>query len=335
MSARPLARRPRFLCTGILLAAIGATTAARAQPAGRDPAAAEVLFDRGRTAAARGDWAQACASFEQSMALDPATGTLLNLGECRYHVGKLAEAWQDFVEALRELPADDARRAYAKGRLDELDKRVARLVVSLAPGAPPETRVQKNGTEMPPATLGIALPVNPGSVVVAATAPGRSESRIELTLKEGESKRIEIAPGGSADHPSAAPPKAVGPSPLAPDASPAGGMSWRTVGFTIGGVGVAGLAIGAVTGVVALVKAGASRGDCPSNACADSAHLQAAQNDSQAAHSLSTASTAAFVVGAAAAGVGLYFLVKGGPAPSSVGLAPAPGGGAVGWSGNF
>ena len=44
-----------------------------------DAAAAQKLFERGRTAARRGDWQRACDDFAASQKLDPGAGTLLNL----------------------------------------------------------------------------------------------------------------------------------------------------------------------------------------------------------------------------------------------------------------
>jgi hypothetical protein len=315
---------------------------ARAQAPARDPAAAEALFDRGRAAAARNDWAQACPAFEQSMALDPATGTLLNLGECRYHIGKLAEAWQDFVEALRELPAEDPRRAYAKGRVDELDHRVAHLTVVLHAGAPGGTRVTKNGAEVPAATLGMALPITPGQVVLTAVAPGRAEGRFEMTLKEGESRRVEVEPGDAQGGETAS--SAAGSSPRPSLATThaevttqgSSSSSLRTVGYVVGAAGVASVAVGTVTGILALSNANASRSACPSNACVDGAHLQTANNDANSARSLSTISTVTLLTGAAATGLGVYFILRGGSSsPERVGVTPTPGGAAVAWSGTF
>src|SRR5262245_16002439 len=127
---------PRFVCRA-LLAALLATSSAFA--AGSDPAAAEALFAAGRVAFDQGDYETACAKFAESQRLDPAPGTLMNLGACNEKRGRLASAWENWREALSTLRADDDRRPAAEKRVAELEERLPRLDVRLAPTAPPGT----------------------------------------------------------------------------------------------------------------------------------------------------------------------------------------------------
>ena len=66
--------------------------------AGRDPAAAEVLFQEGRDAVQRGNWPLACSKFRESERLDPGVGTLMNLADCEEKIGRLASAWERWRE---------------------------------------------------------------------------------------------------------------------------------------------------------------------------------------------------------------------------------------------
>jgi hypothetical protein len=347
------ARAPTLAALAVLASSVALAPRAWAAPA-RDPASAEALFEQGRTAAARRDWQHACSAFEQSQGLDPAVGTLLNLGECRYRLGKLASAWQDFVEALRELPDGDDRRPYAQQRAAELDKRAPRLVVAVPANLPSGTTVLKDGVEMPAALLGMTVPVDPGTVTLVVRAPGHAPIRFDVTLSEGQVRRIEVHPGevlppaAAGEHPSGAS-TALAPGGGATDSGDAASSTatWRTAGFVTTGVGAAALAAGAVTGILALSRAASYRNACgPSYACSDDASLQSARSAASDAKTFSTISTVTLIAGgvAAAAGLTIYFTHRpssqagaahGADGVSGVGVSAAPGGALGVWRVTF
>ncbi len=320
----PSTRTRRIWIAGSFVAALAGSSPAAAAPPSADAAAAEVLFDKGRAALSAQDWATAEKAFAQSQALDPAVGTRLNLGECRMRLGAFPAAWQDFTDALRELPPSDARREYARGRLAELEKKLPMLTVALRSGTPSGTRVVKNGTAMSRAALGVPLPVDAGAVVVVVSAPGHADARFTVDARTGEALHLEVAPGPVAVGSAAAPP------------------STRTAGFVVGGVGAAGLVTGIVTGALALGRASAYRSDCPNQECANPTALANASSDSSAAKNLSYVSTTTFIVGAAGAGLGVYLVLRqpsghseSGAATSALGFSPVPGGGVLGLRGTF
>src|SRR5262245_62114718 len=114
-----------------VVVALASSRAARAQSAGSQ---AQGLFDGGRALMAAGKVAEACALFEQSQKLEPATTTLLNLASCREKNGELATAWGLFLDAERATrSATDAptRRLHgvAKDRAAKLEPRVSRLTI--------------------------------------------------------------------------------------------------------------------------------------------------------------------------------------------------------------
>ena len=153
---------------------------ARAQEQG-ERAAAEVLFEQGRDAMSEGDYDEACAKFEASMDLDPAPGTLMNLGNCEEQRGNIASAWERYVAAQRELPSTDRRREFAAQKAEQLEEKVPRLTITLADGAPKNTHVRRDDIDLT-GSLGISLPLDPGAYQFTAGAgsPLSSASRMPL-----------------------------------------------------------------------------------------------------------------------------------------------------------
>src|SRR5262249_2654152 len=131
-SVRPLAGWRAALSLACFVAVLGMAPRARAE--GDDRAVAEALFDKGRAALKRGDLDAACAAFEESERLEPAPGTMFNLGDCEEKRGHIAVAWQWFEEASQKLSATDKRRALVVARAAALKARVPELTLQLAPG---------------------------------------------------------------------------------------------------------------------------------------------------------------------------------------------------------
>jgi len=199
-----------------------------ARAGGRDPAAAEVLFRDGRARMEAGDVAGACPKFAESLRLDYAPGSLLNLAACEERLGRLASAWQHYVQLSELLPPSDERRGYARERAATLERRLPRLTIRLTKrelGA----RVSRDDVELGSASLGEPLPVDPGEHRVVVDAPGRAAAQFFVTVREGERRVLDVAP---------APPP------------PTNGQ--RNVGWVVGGAGVVSVATGAYFGVRAI-----------------------------------------------------------------------------------
>src|SRR5262249_42741606 len=82
-------------------------------------AEAEALFRDGRELIKAGKLAAGCERLAASERLESSVGTLLNLGDCREKLGKLASAWAAFrkAEALaKRTPGDERRQAEAARR---------------------------------------------------------------------------------------------------------------------------------------------------------------------------------------------------------------------------
>ena len=72
--------------------AVALSSASPASAQGHDPVAAEAAFAEARALMQKGRFDEACPKLEASLSLDPALGTLLNLGDCYEKVGKTASA---------------------------------------------------------------------------------------------------------------------------------------------------------------------------------------------------------------------------------------------------
>lgn len=284
-------------------------------------AEAEAAFRDGRKAMQAGDYPTACARFADSERLEPAPGTLLNLAECETHIGKLVSAHEHFGVAASGFPRGDVRRTVALSREAELDKRVPRLTLRLVPSAPPDAIVHEGEGVLERATLGTPMLVDPGKVVVVVTAAGRVNRTYALALKEGDQVEQSLdagepTPAGAATPPPVTAPPTVSPPPSAEE-PPSSSQLRRTLGFAVGGVGVAGLAVGAVTGILALDRASTVKQHCPDQAC-DAQGLDAASQGKW----MAPTSTVSFIAGGVLVAAGAY-LVFFGNGPKTVALAPS------------
>jgi hypothetical protein len=245
-------RLRRWLAVPSMLLAFAASSTARAQS---DVAAAEAIFEAGRAAMEKGDFASACPRFRESERLDPAPGTLLNLADCEEKLGHLARAWEAWREALATLPADDARRPAAKSRERAVESRVPRLTLTRAPGAPEGTVARRDDVEIHAASFDVPLPVDPGEHTIVVSAPGRDAKQTVITLKEGEQRTLVVEPGPpTTSTPTPIPTPTPTPTPTStstptPTSSP---FPWRPIGFLTGAVGLAGIGVGSAFGIAAI-----------------------------------------------------------------------------------
>jgi hypothetical protein len=302
--ASDLPRRARL--GAALLAAIALL--ARAQPARgeateADKVAAEALFDQAKVLAKQGHFSDACPKFAESQRLDPGIGTMLYLADCYEQIGRTASAWAQFREAAAAAKAGNQpeREKIARDRVAALEARLSRLSVTVPIEAQaPGLVVTRDATPLGPALWGTPIPVDPGEHTITATAPGKKKWSATVVIKSGDTTPIaaavpplEVDPIAATpveppkqEPPKQEPPKQEPPKQEAPGQPPAkrefaGRPAPRDVpppnkptnagqiaGGVLTGVGGAGLAVGGVVGMVAMLKNSDSNNNCkPSNAC--------------------------------------------------------------------
>jgi hypothetical protein len=278
--------------------------------------AAEALFDQGRAALAAGDLDTACARFRASDLIDPAAGTKANLADCEEKRGRVATAWEAYRAALAKLPPGDSRGTVIQERIAKLEARLPKLVLTLGAGAPKESTVREGeATIGMAATYSVPLPLDPGVHHLVVAAPGRAAKPLDVTLVEGKTTNLAVEPGAVAS--AVPPPGAPNAEPLAP--APRGTESRSPGPWIVGGIGVAGLIVGGVTGGLVLSNKSTVNAHCtngPPPTCRDQMGMDAAS----AVRTLGPVSTVGLVVGAAGvAGAAIWLGIRGTP-KASVGV---------------
>lgn len=222
---------------------------ASAQPQGSPTRQAELLFDEGVTLLDAKKFAAACAKFEESQRLDPAPGTLFNLATCEEGQGRFATAARRWRESIALLPAEDSRRAAAEKNATDTESKAGRLVLRLAPQAPPGTTATLDDRPLRAGDLAAAIVVDPGAHRIVVRAPGYEPRDITATTASGETREVALTPGPATQAPSAT----AGPTaPLPPTATvaatampaPPGLFSQHKASLATLGAGVALAAVG-------------------------------------------------------------------------------------------
>ncbi len=289
----------------------------------QDTATAGALFEKGVADMEAGHFDSACPAIEESQRIDPRPGTLFTLAECQAHWGKVASAaarYQEYVDLVSRLAPEQQKRHQARvdiarAQLQKLKPTVPTLTLVLPESAPAGTFVTRNGEVLKGAALGLSLPVDPGEYVIVTHVPGAPEHETRVSIALGEAKRVTLdASGAPAIAPAASAPQ-LGPSPPvpAPAEAPTRGKSPKTAAYIAGGVGLAGVAVGSITGLLVFGKKSTVKDNCTANACND-AGLSAASSGK----TLATISDLGFGVGIAGLAVGaiLWFTGNGESSPS-------------------
>jgi len=195
----------------------------RASAAGGNEAAARALFAEGRKLVDEGNYVGACPKFEESLRLDPGTGTSFNLADCFEHIGRTASAWARFLDVAAASKADGQvdRERVARMRAEKLEPLLARLVIEVK--SPIQGLVvERDGVLIGEASWGVPMPVDPGERVLRATAPGRKPWSGSALVPEGPVTIVTSIPALETlppEQPKAAPLAASAPpSALAPAA---------------------------------------------------------------------------------------------------------------------
>jgi len=306
------------LCCAFFLALIPGV--ALAQGSAGNKAAAEALFEEGRSLMQKEQYQEACSKLEASQNLDSGLGTLMLLSDCYEKTGRTASAWATFREAaaVARGKGDEEREKVARARADALEPNLAKLVVQGAPSTMKLSglEVKMAGQAVPRAQWGTPIPVDPGAVDFEVSAPGYKPWTLQAQVVPGPSQTaIDIpelqplqpdadAAEGQNTNPSSGSEAGQDPGPASVPSESSGTL--KTTGLVLGIAGVVGIGVGSYFGLSAKSKNDKSNDDCSGSVCQTQEGLDARED----AQSAATTSTIAFVVGGALLATGgvLYLL---------------------------
>lgn len=318
---RPRQRRKLARLCAPLLAVLTTTALA---PASETGAAAQALFDQAKADMAADRYERACPALEESQKLDPALGTLLNLAACYEKMGRTASAWSRFLEAAaaaRKSGHPDAERV-ARDRARALERRLSKLTITVPAAGEPGLEVLRDGVSLGPAEFGVPIPVDPGSHVVSARAPGRKPWQTDVIVSDARSVSTRVpeleqapvekpveAPAAKEDAGTTTPPAAL--PPPEPEAAPS--HTRRTVGYVVGSVGIAAVAAGGV--FAALTKSKDNEADklcngAGTDVCKDTTEKTRYEETVSDAKQNALFAYVGFGVGAAALATGAYLILS-------------------------
>lgn len=279
---------------------------------------AEALFQAGMSDMQNKRFVTACPALRKSYRAEPRAATLFYLAECEQGAGRLATAaatYDEYLERFDRLSATEQkqetdRENLASSRREALEKDLPFVKLSIPASAPDGTRVTRipqGGGEPVVVALNVPLPLDPGEHVISTEAPGRPRLDKRFFIQKGERKNItlDLSPPTveSAKQVRFGAPLAPVPSFL-PPLNP-GISARRVMAYTLGGIGVAGVLAGVVTGAVTLAQKRTITENCTELKLCN----PAGESAKNTAKTLGIVSTASFIVGAAglATGVVLYF----------------------------
>jgi hypothetical protein len=330
-------RHVRVFALSFAGAATLASVQALAEPTAAERSLAAALFEQGRTLMAEGRLDEACVKLGESQRRDPGGGTLLNLALCHEKQGKIATAWTEFRDARAIAKRDNRpdRESAADAEIAKLEPQLFKISVVVAPEAKiPGMIVEVEGLILPEEAWGTPFPVDPGTRTIIVKAPGYREWKglVEAGKTAGTAdvnipklEKVEASVGNGSTPPNSTassqpppppPPTVKTPGPDVPMSS------MRKGGFVVGGLGLALIGVGAITGTIAIQKdTAADDAGCDDRYCSDNEALKKAQS----AYQYANVSTATFVLGLAGITAGTIMIVaapKNAPIQASISVGP-------------
>ena len=266
-----------------------------------------------------GDYGSALAHFQDAENTMHAPPHLLFMARALDKLGRLLEARDTYRRLASEhLPRGcpqafrDAQKS-AGQELQALEPRIPKVKLTVEGVPVAAARISLDGVAIATEKLSQPVDADPGKHQAHAQADGFAAAEQSFDLQAGAAPlEVRLVLG------QAAPSPATPPTTPQPGANEGAGPS--VPALVLVGVGAASLVVGAVTGGLALSRAGELRDKCPTSPCPTENEPLAHQ-----ANTLATVSTVTLIVGGAAAAAGTVWLIV-----EATGSPAAPAGSASG-----
>jgi hypothetical protein len=272
-----------------------------ADPSPQDIAQARDLGQQAQQAFDAGNFAESEKLWQAAANLYPAAPTLtLGLARTQTKLGKFVAAQESYNRIIREQtqnpnpsPAFKDALAKAQEEVGAVSAKVANVVITVEGATSPTVTI--DGAPISAAGLGLRRPVDPGQHTVKAEAQGYKAAETTFQVAEAGSAEAKLKLEKNPDAPVAE------TAPAQTSEKPAVAVSTekssnKTLAIVALGVGGAGIALGAITGLMAMGKHSDLESQCPNSKCP-----QGVSGDVDSFQTLGTLSTVGFIVG----GVGL------------------------------
>jgi hypothetical protein len=276
-----------------------------AEPSAADRTTARALAEEGYKALSKKDYALAEDRFRRADALVHAPSLVVDHARALVGLGRLADAYERYDSARREelppRPPAAWKRAVADAQkeIKAIEAKIGWVTITVK--GPVEPKVMIDEREVPIIALGSPFPTDPGDRTIRATADGFLPAEVAISLSAGQKKEtsLELLPKPPEVVAEVAPPpKKVKPAPPPPQETKVNPLTY--VAFGVGG---AGLAVGAVTGILFLSEKSELDAACPAqDRCPPG-------TDTSSFYTYSYVSGISLLVGLAGAGTGVALLL--------------------------
>jgi hypothetical protein len=272
---RVIKRRVLSFAFAVLVAAsVTARTSEAQQVSEADRQGARDLWQQGYQLQQAGQYAEALDKFTRAQAVFSAPTNLLHMAECQAQLGMLVEAAETYRGLINlalppnSPPAFGAAQTQGKAELQQVEARIPKVIIQVAPANVRNLLVTIDGQSMNVALVGVERPIDPGQHKILVGAPGYVREERAVVIKEKEPAKVvafALQPGGSVVLAQPAPPMVnyppgtviyTQPYPaLQPYAIPSERpyvppkkKDYSNVGFLVGGRIGAAIPTGALTG---------------------------------------------------------------------------------------
>jgi hypothetical protein len=228
-------------CMGLCLAAGFFSTPSLAAPTAAELERARSTFRAAMALEAANDWGGALAKFREVAAVKTSAQVQFHIGRCLEHLGKWTEALGQYRLAADSVePAKKDVLKEIEAARQSLEARIPKLTIRRGIGADSVT-ISLDGLPLGAPMIGSEMKVDPGPHTIVATEDGKERFSQKVAVNENEAKSMTIDIQPNKPLVSASADSAARPVPdTKPQASARAGGS-RTLGYVVGGVGLASL----------------------------------------------------------------------------------------------